>query len=202
MSRNTRQRQSAAVKVGRPRNPRIQQRILKAATDLVLEQGFRALSMDAIAERAGVGRMTIYRRWPNKAAVVMDAFFARMDPYALFQGGKTYMESIRLQLRAVAKAYRGKEGSLIRILLAEAQFDPELASAIREKWILPRRRVTIPYLEQGIRDGFLREDLDPNVAIDLLYGPIYLQLLMGTATLSDSYIDKIFQHAMKGFKKA
>jgi len=202
MNQNTRQPGSTAVKGGRPRNPRTQQRILNAAADLVLEQGFKALTIDAIAGRAGVGRMTIYRRWPNKAAIVMDAFFARMDPNTLFRPDKPYIESIRLNMRAMAKAYRGKDGALIRTLLGEAQFDPELAVAIREKWVMPRRRIAIPYVEQGIRNGFLRPDIDPNVMIDLLYAPFYFQLLIGTATLSDAYIDKIFDHAIAGLKRA
>lgn len=114
---------------------------------------------------------------------------------------KTYLDSLRQHTRAVAKAYRGKDGTLIRTLLAEAQFDPELATEIRERWVMPRRRITIPYLEQGIRDGFLRSDADPSAMIDLLYGPIYFRLQMGTGPLSDAYIDEIFDHAMKGLKK-
>jgi AcrR family transcriptional regulator len=202
MDQSERQRENAKVKGGRPRNPRTQQRILNAAADLVLEHGFKALSIDAIAERAGVGRMTLYRRWPNKAAIVMDAFFARVDPSIPFQPDKTYIESIRLNMRALAKVYRGKDGALIRTLLAEAQFDPELATAIQERWVVPRRRISAPYFEQGIRDGFLRPDLDPNVIIDLLYAPFYFQLLLGKGTLSDAYIDKLFDHAMKGLKSA
>ena len=202
MDQNEKQRENATAKGGRPRNPRTQQRILKAAADLVLEQGFKALSIDAIAGRAGVGRMTLYRRWPNKAAIVMDAFFGRMDPNIPFRPDKTYMESIRLQMRAVAKAYRGKDGALMRTLLAEAQFDPELAAAIQERWIMPRRQIAVPFFEQGIRDGFLRPDIDPNVMIDLLYSPFYFQLLLGKGALSDTYIDKIFDHAMKGLKSA
>jgi AcrR family transcriptional regulator len=187
---------------GRPRSPRIQQAILKAAVDLVLESGFKALSMDAIAGRAGVGRMTIYRRWPNKAAIVMDAFVARVDPGTLFLPAKTYTESIRLQMRTMAKAFRGKDGVLIRALLAEAQFDPELAAAFRERWTMPRRKMAIAFFQQGIKKGFLRPDTDPNAMIDVLYAPIYYRLQMGTGPLSDAYIDEIFDHAMKGLRKA
>lgn len=191
----------AAVKAGRPRNPRTQQRILDAAADLALEQGFKTLTLDAIAGRAGVARMTVYRRWPNKAAIVMDAFFARMDPNIPFRTDKGFFDSIRLQMRAVAKAYRGKNGALMKTLLAEAQFDPELATAIRERWVIPRRRIGMPYFEQGVRDGFLRPDIDLEVMIDLLYAPFYLQLQMGTTALSDAYVDKIFDHAMRGLKR-
>ncbi len=187
---------------GRPRSPRIQQAILKAAADLVLECGFKALSMDAIAARARVGRMTIYRRWPNKAAIVMDAFVARVDPGTLFLPARTYLDSIRLQMRTMAKAFRGRDGVLIRALLAEAQFDPELAAALQERWTMPRRRMAIAYLQDGIRKGYLRADAEPNAIVDLLYAPIYYRLQMGTGPLSDTYIDEIFQHAMKGLRKS
>lgn len=185
-------------KGGRPRSPKIHQAILKAAADLVLSQGFGALSMDAIAAKAGVGRMTLYRRWPNKAAIVMDAFVARVDPGTLFIPGSNYLDTIRLQMRTMAKAFRGKDGALIRALLAAAQLDPELAAALRERWTMPRRRMAVAYFEEGIRKGYLRPDADPNAIIDLLYAPMYYRLQMGTGPLSNAYIDAIFDHAMKG----
>ena len=194
----------AAVDVprgGRPRDPKIQRAILKAAADLVLEIGFKPMSMDAVAARAGVGRMTIYRRWPNKAAIVMDAFVARVDPGTLFIAENGYLDSIRLQMRSMAKVFRGRDGGLIRALLAEAQFDPELAAALRERWTMPRRRMAINYFEEGMRKGILRADLDPNAIIDILYAPIYYRLQMGTGPLSDAYIDEIFDHALKGIKR-
>src|ERR1700677_4945514 len=89
---------------GRPRSERLDRAILKAAVDLVLASGFRALSMDAIAAKAAVGRMTIYRRWPNKAAIIMDAFVSRVDPGTLFSPASSFKESIRLQMRTMAKA--------------------------------------------------------------------------------------------------
>lgn len=201
MDRNTPQPESAAVKGGRPRNPRTQQRILKAAAELVLEQGFKALSIDAIAGRAGVGRMTIYRRWPNKAAIVMDTFLDRARPSTPFLPAETYLESIRQQIRAAAKVFRGKDGTLLRMIFAEAQFDPELASAFREKWVIPNRKMALAYFEEGIKNGFLRPDIDLNSMIDLLYAPLYLQLQMGLTALSEAYVDKIFDLAMKGCLK-
>jgi len=195
-------KRESAPGIGRPRSPKIDKAILKAAADLVLKHGFKALSIDAIAARAGVGRMTIYRRWVNKAAIVMDAFVARVDPETLFQPAKSYAESIRLQMRTMAKAFRGKDGILIRALLAEAQLDPELAAALRERWTMPRRRMAIAYFQQGIENGFLRSDVDPDTMIDMLYAPIYYRLQMGTGPLSDAYVDEIFEHAIKGLKKS
>ncbi len=192
--------EQASPGIGRPRSPRIQKAILKAATDLVLANGFKALSMDAIAAKAGVGRMTLYRRWPNKAAIIMDAFVARVDANTLFAPAATYADSIRLQMRTMARLFRGKDGSLIRALLAEALLDPQLATALRERWTMPRRRMAIAYFQEGQRKGFLRPDADPDAIIDVLYAPLYYRLQMGTGPLSNSYVDEIFAHGMHGLE--
>jgi AcrR family transcriptional regulator len=156
--------------------------------------------MDTIAAEAGVGRMTLYRRWPNKAAIVMDAFVARVDPNTLFTEAENYLESIRLQMRAMAKSFRGEDGVLMRTLLGAAQLDPELATALRDRWTMPRRRMAIAYFRDGMKRGYLRPDTDPDVIIDLLYAPIYYRLQMGTGPLSYAYVDEIFDHAMRGVR--
>ena len=103
-------------------------------------------------------------------------------------------------MRTMAQAFRGRDGKLIRALLAEAQFDPELAVALQERWTMPRRRMAVAHFRDGIRQGFLRPDTDPDAMIDLLYAPIYYRLQMGTGPLSDAYIDEIFDHAMLGVR--
>ena len=126
---------------GRPRSGRLHQAILKTAFNLVLDVGFRAVSIEAIAAKIGVGKTTIYRRWPNKAAVIMDAFTLKVGSGSLFPKADTVTESIRLQMRAMARSFRGSDGALVKALLAEAQFDRELAKAFRERWTLPRRKL-------------------------------------------------------------
>jgi AcrR family transcriptional regulator len=194
------QKQPKAAKTGRPRSPKIHHAVLAAAAKLVLSDGFGTLTMDTIAAAAGVGRMTLYRRWPNKAAIVMDAFVARVDPNTLFAEGENYLESIRLQMRAMAKSFRGVDGVLMRALLGAAQLDPELATALRDRWTMPRRRMAIAYFRDGMKQGYLQPDATPDVIIDLLYAPIYYRLQMGTGPLSNAYVDEIFEHAMRGVR--
>jgi AcrR family transcriptional regulator len=183
---------------GRPRSARLHRAILKTTFDLVLERGFRAVSTELIAAKAGVGKTTIYRRWPNKAAVVMDAFTLMVGSESLFPKAEKSAESIRLQMRAMAKSFRGSDGVLVRALLAEAQFDPDLAKAFHERWTLPRRKVAISVVKEAIRQGEIRADVNPEDVIDLLYGPIYYRLQMRTGALSEKYVDGIFDSAMKG----
>jgi AcrR family transcriptional regulator len=186
------------TRTGRPRSEECHNAILQTAIDLVLEFGFRAVSIESIAAKSGVAKTTIYRRWPNKAAIVMDAFMLRFGSGTQFPPAKKVTESIRLQMRTMAKAFRSRDGALVKALLAEAQFDAELATAFRERWTLPRRRMALAVFQKAISQGELRSDIDLEATIDLLYAPMYYRLQMGTGSLSDAYIDEIFDQAMEG----
>jgi len=183
---------------GHPGREERHRAILQTAIDLVLDLGFRAVSIEGIAAKAGVAKTTIYRRWSNKAAVIMDAFMMRFGSETQFPAAKKVTDSIRLQMRAMAKAFRSKDGALVKALLAEAQFDPELATAFRERWTLPRRQMALSVFHRAVSRGELRPDIDLEATIDLLYAPMYYRLQMGTGPLSDAYIDEIFDYAMKG----
>jgi hypothetical protein len=87
----------------------------------------------------------------------------------------------------------------LKALLAEAQFDAELATAFRERWMLPRRKIALAVLQKAVSQRELRSDIDLEATIDLLYAPMYYRLQMGTAPLSDAYIDEIFDQVMEGF---
>jgi AcrR family transcriptional regulator len=184
--------------VERFRGERLHQAILKAALDLVLEVGFRAVSVEAIAAKTGVGKSTIYRRWPNKAAVIMEAVTGQLGAASRFPENEWAVERLRLQMQITARAFRGRVGALVRALLAEAQFDPELAKAFRENWTLPRRKLVHQILEEAIRQGGVRADIEIEAAIDAFYAPIYYRLQMGTGPISEAYIDRVFEQAMDG----
>ncbi len=185
---------------GRPRSDKAHRAILKAALAEVSKTGFRELTVDAIAARADVGKMTVYRRWPNKAAVLMDAFLALIGPATEFPEAPTAVESIRRQLRLQAGFFRGKYGRIIKALLGEAQFDRELADAFRDRWIEPRRETVRGVLRRAIAEGDLQADLDIEIAIDLLYGPIYYRLQIDTGPIDEIFTDGLFASVMKGLK--
>jgi AcrR family transcriptional regulator len=186
---------------GQRRGEEVRRLILEIAIDLVFEVGFRSVSVESIAAKSGVAKTTIYRRWPNKAAVVMDAFMMRVGSETLFPPAKKLTDRIRLQMHAMAKVFMGKDGALVRGLLAEAQFDPELAKAFRERWTLPRRAMAVGVFREAIERGELRPGIDPETAIDLLYAPLYYRLQMGTGDLSENYIEGLFEHGMTGLGK-
>jgi AcrR family transcriptional regulator len=188
-------------KGGRPRSARLHQAMLKAALDLVLEVGFRGVSIEGIAAKTGVGKTTLYRRWPNKAAVVMEAFIGLLGPASRVPEHESATESLRLQMQITGKAFRGRVGALVRALLAEAQFDAQLAKAFHENWTLPRRKLVYKTLEKAVAQGEIRKDLDIEAAIDAFYGPIYYRLQMGPGPISEAYVDRIFHQAIEGQRR-
>jgi AcrR family transcriptional regulator len=156
------------------------------------------VTMEAIAERAGVSKATIYRWWPNRAAVVMDGFLSTVSSEVPFPHTGHAREDIRLHMRRLTDAFGGRIGRTVAALLAEGQADPELAEALRSRWLLVRRAEAREILELGIERGELREGLDPEVAVDVLYGPIYYRLLVGHAPLDDDFADALADHTFAG----
>jgi AcrR family transcriptional regulator len=183
---------------GRPRSATAHDAILKAALRLVKARGFRAVSVNEIAAAAGVGKMTIYRHWPNKAALVMDSLLVLIGKETAFPRAASALESLRAQLDLQVAFFRSSRGNLIRSLVAEAQSDPELASAFRERWLTPRRADVRSTIEAAIEEGSLRQDLDIDAAIDLLYGSLYYRLLLASGPLNGDFLHHVFRQFLEG----
>jgi len=185
-------------RAGRPRNTSLHKKILKVALQQVFASGFREVSVESIAADAGVGKTTIYRRWPNKAAVIMDAFLLEVEPNTAFPAKERAIESLRAQMLSQAKVFRGKYGILIRALLGEAQLDADMRDAFRDRWITPRRRALKSVVEHAMAEGDFRRDIDPECAMDMLYAPIYYRLLIGSGPISDSFVNGLLDQVSRG----
>ncbi|MEP7341817.1 MAG: TetR/AcrR family transcriptional regulator [Acidobacteriota bacterium] len=183
---------------GRPRCPLAHQNILKAARELVNEIGFGCLTIEGIAARAGVGKTTIYRRWPNKASIVLDAFFEDDSPQIAFSDTGNVRDDIRRQMRKLVKELNGPLGCKISMLLANGQFDEEMAEAFRARWIEPRRAEARQVIKRGIERGEIRQKVDADVLVDALYGPVYFRLLGEHAPLTQSFADALVELVMSG----
>jgi AcrR family transcriptional regulator len=186
------------AEIGRPRSQAAHDGVLKAALRLVTKRGFRAVSVNEIAAEAGVGKMTLYRHWPNKAALVMDSLLALIGSETDFPNAGSAMERLRQQLDLQVVFFRSARGNLIRSLVAEAQSDHELASAFRERWLDPRREGVRKMMRAAVAEGSLRSDIDIDAAIDLLYGALYYRLLLGSGTLDESFIDRVYRQFLDG----
>jgi len=183
---------------GRPRSERARRAILQAANELLESEGFAAVTVEAIAERARVSKATIYRWWPNRAAVVMDGFLSIVSSEVPFPHTGRAREDIRLHMRRLAEAFSGEIGRTVAALIAEGQADPELAEALRSRWLSVRRAEVRDILELGIERGELRDDIDLEVAVDVLYGPIYYRMLVGHARLDEAFADILADHIFAG----
>jgi len=187
-----------AKQPGRPRCPMAHQNILKAARELVNEIGFGCLTIEGIAARAGVGKTTIYRRWPNKASIVLDAFFEDDSPLISFSDTGNARDDIRRQMRKLIKELNGPLGCKISMLLANGQFDEEMAEAFRTRWIEPRRDEARQVIRRGIERGEIRREVDAEVLVDALYGPVYFRLLAEHAPLTQGFADALVELVMSG----
>jgi AcrR family transcriptional regulator len=186
----------------RRRNEKTRTAILRAARELLDRRGFRQLTIEGIAQRAGVGKATIYRWWPSKAAVVMDAVLEAASPRIPFPDTGSAREDLRRQIASVIELYtRTKTGRGIRALIAESQHDPSVAESLRDRFIASRRAEAATVFERGIERGELRPDLDVGVAIDALYGAVYYRLLVSHAPLDSAYADALIGQLFAAFER-
>jgi AcrR family transcriptional regulator len=183
--------------MARTRDEAARRRVLNSARDLVCELGPRAVTVDQIAAAAGVAKQTIYRWWPSKSAVIMEALVELTDPVPDDLPDSTY-EAVRLQMRRVAKMFGSRNGELIRELVADAQGDPVLAKDFRERFFAHRRARGAATLEKGIATGELRPDLDIDDALDVLYAPLWLGLLIGHRPVDESFADRVVDMVWPG----
>jgi AcrR family transcriptional regulator len=172
---------------GRPRSESCRAAILTAAGELMLEGGLAAATMEAIAARAGVSKATIYKWWPSRGAVALDGLLARVSDSLIVPEGVPARVALQVQIAALISLFTDSTtGQLLRALVATAQTDPEIARALRERWISPRRAVAAEIVRTGIARGEIRPDTDVAAAVDQLFAPVYHRLLFGHDQLDTS----------------
>lgn len=184
---------------GRPRSVEAREKILRAARELLSEAGPGAVTMEAVAARAGVGKPTIYRSWPDRHAVLMAALMAS-DPGAEARASRSALRALQQQLTAIVERFSSPIGRHITTMIAAADPETELAKAFRNHFVLARRSEGRELLQRAIDDGELRKGLDLEVSLDLLYGPLFFRLLMGHAPLDAAFVSAVLRHALKGLE--
>jgi AcrR family transcriptional regulator len=188
---------------GRPRSERARKAILEAASELLLARGLSAVSMDAVAERAGVSKATIYRWWPTKETLALDALYtewAAARPHPRDTG------SLRGDLLSLLRPWARLAGSrpygrVVAALLTEAQTDPVFAAEYRERFVELRREQAREIFRRAIERGEIPADTKVEVALDLLYGPLYHRLLHGHAPLNDRFVREVIDMVLDGVRR-
>lgn len=185
--------------IGRPREVRADRAILAATLELIAEHGVTDLRMDDVADRAGVGKAAIYRRYRSKDALVAAAVAALVSEITVPDTGSTRGDLFALMREAVA-VYSGSVAARAMPSLVEAMSrDPELARTVRDGFLARRRAALHAVLERGIERGDLRPDLDVELALDVLGGPLFYRLLVTGGPIDEELADGVVGLVLRGF---
>lgn len=191
---------AVAGRRGRPRSEKSRDAILHAAGTLLIDEGLDAVSMDALAEAAGVGKATIYRWWPTKEALAVEALY---DEWARSSGPTPDTGSLRGDLEELLLpwARRLTERPYARLLgsfISKAHSDPDFAAEYRARVVIPRRNTARPAFERAIARGEVAPDIPIEACLDVVYGAVYHRLLHGHAPVTDSFVGEVIDIALNG----
>ncbi|MDC0115953.1 TetR/AcrR family transcriptional regulator [Octadecabacter sp.] len=176
---------------GRPRSEASRASILATVLDLLSRKSLREISIEEVAKESGVAKTTVYRWWDTKAQLAIDAFLNDISLKAPFTEKETVIETIRSQVRSLAFQYKGRDGEIIRQIIAECQGNAKDLAMFRERFLTIRRGAAIETLQRARDEGLLKTDITDDTLIDLIYGPIYYRLMLQHATIDDEFVDSI-----------
>jgi AcrR family transcriptional regulator len=184
---------------GRPRSAQAHEAILRATLDLLAEHGLEGLTVEAVAARAGVGKATVYRRWSTKQELAAAALETLRFPVPPAMPGSTFREQfLAFGRERLQSARRTRYHRLMPRLLSEAADDPELHELCRSVLVDPARAIGAAMLQGAIARGEVRADVDVELAIDRLFGPLVYRLIITGGKLDglDDYPARLFDAAM------
>jgi AcrR family transcriptional regulator len=194
---------SAARPVGRPREPRVDRAILNTTLELIAEQGLQALRIDEVAHRAKVGKATIYRRYRSKAELVAEAVGALVDREIVVPDSGSTREDLLVLMREAVELYSGSlAASLMPSVIDEMSRNEQLAKIARERFLTERRRALRVVFERGIERGDLRPDLDLELALDVLAGPLFYRLMVTGGPIDEGLAKGVVELLLRGFAPA
>jgi len=181
------------------RSERSRLAILDAALALCAEQGYANLSVEAVAARAGVGKQTIYRWWPSKGAVLLDALVRESAPHAPIPDTGDVVADLGTIVLSVIELFTHPDfGPHLAALIGDAQRDPALAPALLEHFIRPRRAPIAERLQRAQRLGQLPASLDVDAVLEVIFGALYHRLLLRNGPLDPAYASFVVNIVLSG----
>lgn len=189
--------QPGTARKGRPRSEKSKKAIIKATNNLLLHMSVQELSIEAIAKKAKVGKTTIYRWWPNKTAVVMDALSNQPGMHTPMPTPKNNAEAIVMQLDKLMRLLHSKSGETIAQLFSEAQADEKSQEIFESNFMTPLIDAIQFSVEQGQRDKEFSSRIDPAMAVDMLCGPIFFRLMAHPADFDEKFMDSYPEEAVR-----
>ena len=190
---------SPARAIGRPREARADHAIITATLQLMAERAVRDLRMDDVADRAGVGKATIYRRYRSKDELVSDAIATLVSEITIPDTGSTRTDLLALMRQAVELYSGSLAARLMPAVLEETRRNPRLASTVRDEFLAGRRAALSLVLDRGVRRGDLRQGLDLDLALDVLGGAIFYRLLVTGGPIDERLAAGVVELILRGF---
>jgi AcrR family transcriptional regulator len=164
---------------GRPRSVEADRSILDATIKLLYEEGYSRMSMEAVADAAGVGKTTVYRRYRDKADLVTAAIASMPGMNELPDSGDTRSDLLVMLQGVVRSKERVQDMRLVGTLWAEEERNPELVKLFRERVIAPRRKMMLEILRRGQERGQVREEVDPGLVTEMMVGAHFARQFNG-----------------------
>jgi AcrR family transcriptional regulator len=184
---------------GRRRSQRSHDAIIAATQDLLLERGYSDLTIEGIAARAGVGKQTIYRWWPSRAALVLEAYLAGEEAVPPPPADRSVRADVRALLGwLIAVLAEPTGGPVVAGLVSDLQHDADLARGFRRHVVPARREAMLAALQRGRARGEIREDADLDLVVDALHGAVFYRLLLSGEPLDDAFVDRLADQTLEG----
>ncbi|WP_421900649.1 TetR/AcrR family transcriptional regulator [Maridesulfovibrio sp.] len=185
------------TKAGRPRSEKAQQAVLNATYELLNENGGKKLTIEAIAQKAGVGKPTIYRWWPSLADIVLEAVLSQADNKIPIPPYESLQTSLRQFLHKSMESINEGDGANLRYLMSLAQQDDSFRDRFRENFVLKRQAILKSILEQAVEANEISSTQDLDILVDILFGAMWYRLLIGHGIMDESFADKLTETAIR-----
>ena len=184
---------------GRPRSPEVHDAILDAAIVLIREVGYDAVSMDGIAARAGVGKAALYRRWPSKEALVVEALGRLVAAMPVPDTG-ALAEDVRLVMAAHRRMYADPASAqLLSGIVAAMARSKAIARAVRRGFVGTRHDALRAVLARGVARGELRDDVDLDLVAEMLNAPLFYRYLLSGRAVNEALVSEVTASVLRGF---
>jgi AcrR family transcriptional regulator len=183
----------------RRRSERSHEAIIAATQQLLVERSYAELTIEGIAARAGVGKQTIYRWWPSKAALVLEAYLAGSNAVPAPPAAATVGDDVRALLGwLIAVLAEPTGGHVVAGLVGDLQHDPGLAEGFHREVVPARREAMLAALERGRERGEIRDDADVELAVDALHGAVFYRLLLSGEPLDTDFAERLADQVLVG----
>lgn len=188
------------LRPGRPRSMPARKAILNATRRLLTQMPMAELSIEAVAKKAGVGKTTIYRWWPSKAAIAMEAFLEQPGLEHILPTTTTALEAIQKQLESLVRQLRGQNGRIIAGIVAEGQASQDALDLLYEKFLKDRVETLFKFIELGKISGEIVPTLSTDIAVDMVMGPLFLRVLSGEHGIDNDFAENYPAQAIQALK--